>query len=511
MYAPAAEDEHTITNWSGTHAVRPKRFFQPESVEELEKIVKEAHEKGQKIRPVGSGLSPNGLAFSEDGMVSLALMDKVLHVDKEKKQVTVQAGARVQQVVDALRPHGLTLQNFASISEQQIGGFIQVGAHGTGARIPPVDEQVVSMKLVTPAKGTIELSEEKDPELFRLARCGLGALGVVTEVTLQCVPRHKLLEHTFVATMKEVKKNHEKLLRENKHVRYMWIPYTDTVVVVTCNPLPEGKKAPKVKPQYSEDEKLQPLRNLLREAAPPARAPEVAAPSSSETSPEVSGLSFTELRDALLAVDPLDTEWVKRVNQAEAEFWKRSEGYRVGWSDEILGFDCGGQQWVSEVAFPAGTLEKPSAADLEYMEELMRLINKEGIPAPAPIEQRWTAGSSSPMSPAYSPSPDSVFSWVNIIMYLPTEDEEQRKAITEAFRQYRKLCETRLWDKYGAAEHWAKIEVPEDPEELEALRERLRKRYPGVDKFNKARRELDPKNILSNDMIDSLFPAAESA
>ena len=41
--------------------------------------------------------------------------------------------------------------------------------------------------------------------------------------------------------------------------------------------------------------------------------------------------------------------------QAEADFWKRSEGYRTGWSDEILGFDCGGEQWVLEVAFPTGT------------------------------------------------------------------------------------------------------------------------------------------------------------
>jgi FAD binding domain len=58
-------------------------------------------------------------------------------------QVRVQAGARVQDVVEALRPHGLTLQNFASVREQQVGGFTQVSAHGTGASIPPVDEQVL--------------------------------------------------------------------------------------------------------------------------------------------------------------------------------------------------------------------------------------------------------------------------------------------------------------------------------------------------------------------------------
>ena len=85
----------------------------------------------------------------------------------------------------------------------------QVGAHGTGASLPLVDEQVISMKLVTPAKGTIELSREKDPELFYLARCGLGGVGVIAEVTLQCVERHQLVEHTFVSNADEVKKNHK--------------------------------------------------------------------------------------------------------------------------------------------------------------------------------------------------------------------------------------------------------------------------------------------------------------
>ena len=58
-----------------------------------------------------------------------------------------------------MRAHGLTLQNYASIKEQTIGGFTQVGAHGTGGKIPPVDEQVVAMKLITPAEGTLELSK----------------------------------------------------------------------------------------------------------------------------------------------------------------------------------------------------------------------------------------------------------------------------------------------------------------------------------------------------------------
>ncbi|RRT71680.1 hypothetical protein B296_00013971 [Ensete ventricosum] len=250
-YAPLSDDLHTVSNWSGTHEVHTRVFLQPETLADLEAAVRDAQQSCRRIRPVGSGLSPNGLGLAKSGMVNLALMDKVLEVDREAKRVTVQAGIRVSQLVDALKEHGLTLQNFASIREQQIGGILQVGAHGTGARLPPIDEQVISMKLVTPMKGTIEVSKEKNPELFFLSR-------------------------------------------------------------------------------YH----------------------------------------------------------VMKVNQAEAEYWKKSEGYRVGWSDEILGFDCGGQQWVSETCFPAGTLKMPNMKDLDYIEALKQLIEQEDIPAPAPIEQQ---------------------------------------------------------------------------------------------------------------------------
>ncbi|KAI3471736.1 hypothetical protein Pfo_028386 [Paulownia fortunei] len=483
-YAPLPPDLHTVSNWSGTHEVQTRTFVQPETISELEAVVKECNEKKQKIRPVGSGLSPNGIGLTRSGMVNLALMDRVLEVDEKNKR----------QLVDGIKEYGLTLQNFASIREQQIGGIVQVGAHGTGARLPPIDEQVISMKLVTPAKGTIEVSKEKDPELFYLARCGLGGLGVVAEVTLQCVERQELVEHTY------------KLLSENKHVKYLYIPYTDTVVVVKCNPLSKWKGPPKYKPKYTQEEAMQHVRDLYRESSRQYRKEVVTSKTPEENEPDITELSFTELRDKLLALDPLNKEHIAKVNQAEAEFWRKSEGYRVGWSDEILGFDCGGQQWVSETCFPAGTLSKPSMKDLEFIEKLMQIIEKENIPAPAPIEQRWTASSRSLMSPAYSSSEDDIFSWVGIIMYLPTMDARQRKEITEEFFHYRHLTQANLWDQYSAYEHWAKIE---DKDELAALQARLRKRFP-VDAYNQARKELDPNRIFSNNMLEKLFPMTET-
>jgi L-galactono-1,4-lactone dehydrogenase len=334
----AEEDDSStlLLNWSGTHSVvvPNDRLFEPETEEELETIVKHCNETKTPIRPLGSALSPNGIGFHPGGMVSLTNLDKVVAVDKENMTVTVQAGARVSQVVDALRPHGLTLPNLASIAEQQMGGFVQVGAHGTGAKIAPVDHYVTSLKLVTPAKGTMTLTEQ-DGVLFHLAKVGLGCLGVVSEVTMKCIPAHRLVERTFVLSRKEAVSQLDTLLRSFKHVRYMWIPYEDAVVVVTNDPEDTTGVVTPMATTFTDEERFRPLKDLLVELT--KDNPEPFTPES------MKGMAFGELRDALLAVSPLDVDHVKKVNAAEAEFWRRSEGFQIKPSDELLQFDCGGQ------------------------------------------------------------------------------------------------------------------------------------------------------------------------
>jgi len=199
-------------------------------------------------------------------MISMAGLDQLVEIDTKARTVTVQAGMTVQQVVEALRPHGLTLPNLASIAEQQMGGFTQVGAHGTGKLIAPVDHYVTKIKMVTPGLGTITLTKAQNGPLFELAKVGLGCLGVVVEVTMKCIPAHKLVEHTFVLTREQAKAQKDALLKKHKHMRYMWIPYTDSVVVVTNDP--EDDVSWRVPRQQvsagTPEEKLSPLTNLLR-------------------------------------------------------------------------------------------------------------------------------------------------------------------------------------------------------------------------------------------------------
>merc|ERR1740124_500163 len=166
-----------------------------------------------------------------------------------------------------------------------------------------------------------------------MGRVGLGLLGVLEEVVMECVPSHHLREHTFTLTRGEAKDRLDGLLKKHKHVRYMWIPYEDTVVVVTNDVVEEGEENKVM--EEPGDKRFAPLRDLLIRLTKGAEEP--------YTEDSLEGMGFGAIRDALIAIDPLGVDHMKVVNRAEAEFWKKSEGYRVKPSDELLQFDCGGQ------------------------------------------------------------------------------------------------------------------------------------------------------------------------
>jgi len=145
---------------------------------------------------------------------------------------------------------------------------------------------------------------------------------------------------------------------------------------------------------------------------------------------------------------------------------------------------------------------------MEFMENLLRGIEERGIPAHSPIEQRWTASSSSLMSPAHGPL-DGLHSWVGIINYLPTDDERQRRQITELFKgRYCDLMRD-VGTAVNATSHWAKLERPASVWKLVDLQLFLQSRFP-VQKFNRARAFYDPKNILSSPLIDMVLGKPQS-
>lgn len=89
-----------VINWSGTHkvTVANANFWEPESISEVEAIVQACHARGQTVRPLGSSLSPNGIALNEKGMISMANVDRVLEIDTKNSTITVEAGIPVSKV-----------------------------------------------------------------------------------------------------------------------------------------------------------------------------------------------------------------------------------------------------------------------------------------------------------------------------------------------------------------------------------------------------------------------------
>ena len=114
----------------------------------------------------------------------------------------------------------------------------------------------------------------------------------------------------------------------------MKIPYTDSVVVVTNDPEDE-LSSNLVQNTNNNGENVKILRDLLKDLSKGQKNP--------YTDESLEGQGFGELRDALLAFDPLNGDHVKLINSVEAQFWKESEGYQIKPSDQLLQFDCGGQ------------------------------------------------------------------------------------------------------------------------------------------------------------------------
>lgn len=234
----AFESQQQLSNWSSTHSVNVRRVYEPKSERELERLLRFYQEKKQKIRPVGTALSPNGISFPDPGSDAVTVHHfNQIEVDPKKMTVKVGAGATVADVLKELSKYGLTLENFSSIQEQQIAGWTQIAAHGTGCLLPTVEEQIIEMKMVTPNAGLLRFSEENLPNGFRFAKVALGSFGVMTEATMRCIPELSLREETTVLDRNGIRNSHYNRLRDYRHVRYMWIPYTSSVVSVVSNPV----------------------------------------------------------------------------------------------------------------------------------------------------------------------------------------------------------------------------------------------------------------------------------
>ncbi|HSS11271.1 MAG TPA: D-arabinono-1,4-lactone oxidase, partial [Acidimicrobiales bacterium] len=213
-------------NWAGNQACAPIAIERPGTDAELVAIVKEAAAGGHRVKVVGAGHSFTDIACTDGVQVSLDNYGRLLHVDRERGRVTAQAGIRLSVLNEALAARGLALENLGDIAYQSIAGAISTSTHGTGAAFGGLATQVVGLDLISADGTVITSSAEEEPDIFQSARVGLGALGVVSAVTLQCVPGFNLRAVEEPMRIDHVIDHLDEYVADNDHFEFFWVPHT---------------------------------------------------------------------------------------------------------------------------------------------------------------------------------------------------------------------------------------------------------------------------------------------
>jgi L-gulonolactone oxidase len=213
-----------VRNWAGNQVCIPDGVHLPGSTAEVAELVGATHAAGGRVKAIGGGHSFTGAAMTNGALVSLDRMDGVLHVDREAGRVTVQAGIRLRHLNERLAEVGLAMPNLGDIDVQSIAGAIGTATHGTGLGFGNLATTVVGLELVTGTGEVRRLDTDQDPAIFSVARVGLGALGVVTEVTLQCVPAFRLHARETIEPLDEVLGDFESVMASSDHVEFYWMP-----------------------------------------------------------------------------------------------------------------------------------------------------------------------------------------------------------------------------------------------------------------------------------------------
>ncbi|GAA5045536.1 alditol oxidase [Streptomyces similanensis] len=182
-----------MTNWAGNVAYAAGEAHRPESVEALRALVA----GGAKVRALGSGHSFNEIADPGPGgvLLSLAALPAGADVDTAARTVRVGGGVRYAELARRVHAHGLALPNMASLPHISVAGSVATGTHGSGVANGPLASAVREVELVT-ADGTGVTITRGDAR-FDGAVTSLGALGVVTALTLDLVPAFGVEQHLF--------------------------------------------------------------------------------------------------------------------------------------------------------------------------------------------------------------------------------------------------------------------------------------------------------------------------
>lgn len=223
------------TNFAGDQSCTPAGFERPADRDQVAAAIGRAAALNRTVRVAGAGHSFTDAVLTDGVLLSLERMDHVLDIDRETGLVRVEAGITLGALSEVLWDAGLGFANLGDIDVQSLAGAAATGTHGTGAALGNISTALHSVELTLADGSTLEVRAETDSEAWRAARISIGALGVVTAVTLQAVPAFTLDSIESNAPIESTLEDLDELVAENDHFGFFTFPHSDLAMTKVSN------------------------------------------------------------------------------------------------------------------------------------------------------------------------------------------------------------------------------------------------------------------------------------
>ena len=225
-------------NWARTEQSRPLRVERPRTTAAVQRAVRAAAGSGIPIKAVGAGHSFTGIAVATGVQLALDDLTGLVGRPTPDGHVSFYAGTRLHQIPRLIAPFGLAMANLGDIDRQSISGAISTGTHGTGSRFGGLASQVVGATLVTADGDVLRIDKDDNADLLPAVALGLGALGILAEVTIACVPTFLLDAVERPEPLADVLDTIAERAATADHFEFYWFPHTETALTKTNTRLP---------------------------------------------------------------------------------------------------------------------------------------------------------------------------------------------------------------------------------------------------------------------------------
>ena len=220
-----------VRNWARNQECEPLEVVRPASADEVAAVVARAATDGRTVKTIGAAHSFTSAAMTDGTLVSLDRVRDLVSVDAERREVRVQAGARLAELSELLDRHGLALPNLGDINVQSVAGAVSTATHGTGRQFGNLSTMVVALELVDGSGRIVRAGAGRNIDVLHAPHVGVGAMGVLTEVTLRCVPAFNLHARETIEPLADILNEFDGFTRSADHAEFYWFPGTDVAPV----------------------------------------------------------------------------------------------------------------------------------------------------------------------------------------------------------------------------------------------------------------------------------------